>query len=309
MAFRGHRDSGAKNRDWHPAAMSRQAPITAFRVAPRCPPRSGGETVAVGKGAARSPRWRGLLIPSPGGATEAHQNRSRPYRACTRMAAHPGLRFACPGLADVGLSGQGNDRDNGEEHGRDGSASLTADARATHDKRRTGSGITCVWGLAIPIPGRVPVVVCCPPRSGGEMVAVGKGAPRSPRWRGLFIPSPGGATEAQGRTDHAPTGRAACGGRTPRAALRLPWAGGCWPFRPRKRPRQRRRTRPGRPCYSRAGRFGCAHRRRPCYERQRRRTRAGRFGCAHRRRPCYARQAKNRDGQLSKRMKLASDRF
>jgi hypothetical protein len=46
------------------------------------------------------------------------------------------------------------------------------------------------------------------------------------------------------RRDHAPTGRAACGGRTPRAALRLPWADGCRPFRPGKKPRQQqRRTR------------------------------------------------------------------
>jgi hypothetical protein len=52
------------------------------------PPRSGAEIVAVGKGAARSPRVAGPSIPSPDGATETHQNRSRPYRACHMWWPH-----------------------------------------------------------------------------------------------------------------------------------------------------------------------------------------------------------------------------
>jgi hypothetical protein len=213
MAFRGHRDSGAENRDWHYLRLGGLAiPIPGrVPVVVCCPPRSGVETVAVGKGAARSPRWRGLFIPSPNGATEAHQNRSRPYRACRMWWPHTqgcaslalGWRMlalqakettattakntAGDGSASL-TAGARATSDNGEEHGRDGSAALTAGARATSDN--------------------------------GE--DRGQDA-RGTRGRDALV------TE-----------------------------------------QQRRRTRPGRPCYSRAGRFGCAHRGRPCYERQQR---------------------------------------
>jgi hypothetical protein len=99
-----------------------------------CPPRSGGETVAVGKGAARSPRWRGLFIPSPDGATEAQGEPITPLQGVPHVvAAHPGLRFACPGLADAGPSGQGGNRGNGEERGQDARDTRGRDALATRD--------------------------------------------------------------------------------------------------------------------------------------------------------------------------------
>jgi hypothetical protein len=88
------------------------------------------------RGQGRSPPPTVARPSIPGGATEAHQNRSRPYRACTRMAAHPGLRFACPGLTDVGLSGQGDNRDNREERGQDARGTRGRDALATGRQRR-----------------------------------------------------------------------------------------------------------------------------------------------------------------------------
>jgi hypothetical protein len=146
MAFREHRDSGANRPGLAlPASGGLAIPIPGrvrrWSFAVR---RGAAVTVAVGKGTARSPRVAGPSIPSPGGATEAHQNRSRPYRACTRMAAHPGLRFACPGLADVGLSGQGGNRGNGEERGQDARDTRGRDALVTEQqRRRTRAGRPC----------------------------------------------------------------------------------------------------------------------------------------------------------------------
>jgi hypothetical protein len=74
--------------------------------------------VAVGKG--RSPAAHGGVAFSSQAPTGRQRRKPiTPLQGVPHvMAAHPGLRFACPGLADAGLSGQGNNRDNGEERGQ-----------------------------------------------------------------------------------------------------------------------------------------------------------------------------------------------
>jgi hypothetical protein len=94
MAFRGHRDSGAKNRerkdrDWHYLRLgvgnsnSRKGAGGRFLSAAK---RRGDSSR--GQGRSPQPTVARPSVPSPNGATEAHQNRSRPYRACSMWWPH-----------------------------------------------------------------------------------------------------------------------------------------------------------------------------------------------------------------------------
>jgi hypothetical protein len=229
MAFRGHRDSGAKNRDWHYLRLgvgnSNSWKGAGSRLLSAAKRRGDSSR---GQGRSPQPTVARPSVPSPNGATEAHQNRSRPYRACSMWWPHT------QGCASLAL----------------GWRMLAFQAKET-----TATTAKNTAGTAVLLTGGTRVLRATTAKNTGNSAS-----PKATQSR-----------DARGTR-----------GRDARATEQ-----------------QRRRTRPGRPCYSRARRFGCAHRRRPCYERQRRRTRPGRFGFAHRRRPCYERQAKNAAGTPS----------